>query len=146
MSPSAYYLSILHLMQILLGLDDVYLRLMMQFLFKLSNLRSTHVCRWILRTFVLWYYKNKCGSGHRKLRVCVVKIPVCSSYFCSSSSPSSSFSSYFFHVFYMTAYFTAIESSNLDFEIFSTDRQTDQPTDQPTNKGRYWSSFPELKN
>ena len=26
---------------------------------------------------------------------------------------------------------------NLDFEIFSTDRQTDQPTDRPTDKGRY---------
>ena len=49
--------------------------------------------------------KNKCGSGHRKLRACVVKYPVSSSFFPSSSSlsPSSSSSSYFCHVFYMTA-------------------------------------------
>ena len=52
-----------------------------------------------------YFLKKKCCSGHRKLLVCVVKIPVSKSYLCLvssaySSSSTSSFSSlsYFFDV------------------------------------------------
>ena len=38
--------------------------------------------------------ENKCGSGHRKLPVCVVKIPVSNSYLFLDSSSFSSFSSF----------------------------------------------------
>ena len=81
---------------------------------------------------------NRCGSGHRKLRVCVVKNPLCSSFFSSFSLSSSScyglpplfpphplppFSSLPRLIFVI--YSTLRPSSLLYNHI---DRQTDQPT------------------
>ena len=75
----------------------------------------------------LQQYKNKCGSGHRKLQVCVVKNPVCS----YSFSLSSLLPLLLFLVLYVSCilYESLVHCyliTNLDFEIYFTDRPTDR--------------------
>ena len=99
-----------------------------------------------------YFLLNKCGSGHRKLRVCVIKKPLRSSlifYFShrltnkrTNTMPENI---YLVYSRRSTAFAFICGPNSLFltiFDIFSRDRQTDRQTDRPTDKGRHRSSEP----
>ena len=87
--------------------------------------------------------KNKCGPGHRKLRVCVVKHPVSSS---SISSPSHTFSSSSYFVMYFMRQPSSLlhNHQTLILRFFlQTDRQTDWPPHRLTKKCSFIEAPPQ---
>ena len=95
---------------------------------------------------LMGFEDNKCGSGHRKIRVCVIKKPLRSSLICyfshlrTNTRPKNNF----FVYSRRSTTFVFIRSPNslflAIFDIFFQ-RQANRPTD----KGRHRSSEPGVK-
>ena len=103
---------------------------------------------------LMGFEDNKCGSGHRKIRVCVIKKPLRSSLICyfshrrtnkrTNTRPKN------IYFVYSRRFTTFVFRCSLNswflriFDIFSRDRQTYRQTDRPIRVGIEAPS-PELK-